>query len=251
MAITFAVRGDSFTPRYNTGWPTYGLVGATLPTVIADAGAIGGQVLDLDQGSVANRGIHYSGYGNWPNTPAVSVLMRCKFGSLTGGLGLFNSAGSSRDNNGQCSIYISTADIRAYMRDRNGSLGINNGVVGAHGMSTGTWYDIVLTYTGDTTANGFEVFVDASSIGTLTSTRGWSNPRQPNYNDFAIALSENVRNTQMVVNEIVIWDSVITPSSVTLTSGTGSLNGASRTAFVDVAAFDATAVSPGRVVKSL
>lgn len=241
MAITFAVRGDNMVPRYNNGFPEFGLRGATKPEVAVDGTAIGGSSIDCDTGFVGNIGIHYQGIGNWPTTPTCSVLVRIKTASLTGGLGLFNSGGSCRQNAGQLSAYINGSDFRVYMRNRNGSLGINNGTISSHGMSLNTWHDLVFTFTGDTTASGFNAYVDGSLVGSLTSTRFWDNPREPVYQGLSVCLSENVQNGQFNLNEFVVWDEIIDPTSVGLTSGSGSLNGASRSAFVDVARYDAAA----------
>lgn len=246
MAITFALRGDSLTPRYNgSGGPDYGIAGQTTQ-ISADAGAIGGSVIDMDIGSVANMQLVYAGVNNWPNTKTVSVLIRAKFGAVSGTLGLFNCSGPTRACNGQLALNINGSDFRAYMRNSGGQLGINNTVIGAHGLSTGTWYDIVATYDGTNGADGFEVFVDASSVGTATSSRSWNTARHKVYSGLELGRGgDNVNNTQMVVNEFVVWDEIIDPTSVTLTSGSGSLNGSSRTAFVDVAEQDGSASTGG------
>ena len=242
MAITFAVRGDSLTPRFNgAGGPGYGLAGQTT-TVESDGTAIGGSVLDMDLGALNNMQVVYNGVDNWPATRACSVLIRAKFGTLTGAIGLFNCSAATRSCNGQLSLYINSSDFKAYMRNAGGSLGINNATISTHGMSTATWHDIVVTYTGTNSSNGFTVYVDGSSVGSLTSSTSWDATRKKVHSGLEIGRGgDNVNNTQMLVNEFVLWDEVITPTSVGLTSGTGSLNGSSRTAFVDVAAKDGSA----------
>jgi hypothetical protein len=53
-------------------------------------------------------------------------------------------------------------------------------------------------------------------------------------------------NTYMAVDEVVVWDEIIDfTANVTLTSGAGLLNGASRTAYVDVEALDGAAATGG------
>jgi hypothetical protein len=234
MAETFYLKGDSFTPVVYGGSNEFGLKSGN-EQISADGTAIGGSVLDFDTGAISNIGVHYSGVGNWPNTPAVSVLMRIKFGSLSGTLGLFTCGGTTRANSGQLCMYISNTDFKVYMRDDGGSIGINNQTISTHGMSTGVWYDIVVTYTGDTTTDGFKAYVDGSLIGSLTSTRSWTDPRRKVYTGLALIQGENVNNGQCVVNEFAVFDNVINPNNIPLEGNpNGALNGASRSAFLVV-----------------
>lgn len=231
MAITYHARGDSFTPRVYGGLPDFGLK-SNNEQISVDATSLTGSVWDFDVGTVSNVGVHYSGIGNWPNTQAVSILTRVKFGSLSGTLGLWNCSSDTRRNAGQLSLYIQNADFKVYMRDDGGSLGINNVTIAGHGMSTGVWYDILVTYTGDNTTNGFNVYVDNSLIGSITSGRSWDSPRRKVYTGMTFGQSENVNNCQMVIDEVAIWNEIINPASVTLESGSGALNGASRASLV-------------------
>lgn len=251
MAITFGLRGDSFTPRYNgTGGPSYGLGGGTPATVETNASAIDSTVLFLaNGGGLTQQHIAYNGVGNWPSTRAVSVNISIDFPSLTGTQALFYCG--APDSYGSLECYINTTNILVRMTNELGQVGINNATFAHGGLSINTFYDITLTYTGDTTASGCEVFLDASSLGTATSSRSWDSPRDDIHRHLGVGFGDIANNSYMELQEFTIWDSVIDPTSVTLTSGSGSLNGASRTAYVDVAALDGSATGGGVTKKSL
>lgn len=256
MAVTFCLRGDSFTPRKNgTGGPSYGFrASSSEPSVAADAGAIGGSKLRFTNGSAYTQyGCSYNGVGNWPAGIAFSLLMRVSFVSLDANShALFYCGGGGRPDQNALGISINSTNITIYMRNTTALTGINNINFAHGGLSNATWYDIVLTGTGDTTTNGWEMFLNASSLGTTTSSRDWLDPfigagsdRPKTYRDLQVGhAGNNIVNTNFDLNELCIFDSIITPSSVSLTSGTGSLNGASRTAFVDVTASDGSACPP-------
>lgn len=248
MGITFAVRGDSLTPRYNAGSPSYGLSGTSNPASIADAGAIGGNTLDLGgAGTLTGHRIHYLGYDNVPSTQGFTCLMRFCLYDNTQACALWSFASNGRAGNygfaGFECKYDAT-NITVSMGDENSLSGISAATFAHGGLSNATYYDLVVQFTGDTTTDGCEVFLDGSSLGTVTSTRSWSDPRAKIYQGLGLGYINNGANTYIKVNEFIFWENAtLDPTSVTLTSGSGSLNGASRTAFVDVSAFDGSASS--------
>lgn len=251
MGITFAVRGDSLTPRYNAGSPSYGLSGTSNPASIADAGAIGGYTLDLGvAATLTGHRVHYLGYDNVPNTQGFTCLMRFYLYDNTQTCALWSFASNGRAGNygfAGFEVKYDATNITVSMGDENSLSGISAATFAHGGLSNATYYDLVVQFTGDTTADGCEVFLDGSSLGTATSTRSWSNPRAKIYQGLGLGYINNGANTYIRVNEFVMWEGVsIDPTSVTLTTGSGSLNGASRTAYVDVASYDALAVSSSR-----
>lgn len=257
MAITFAVRGDSLTPRYAFD-TRYGVQSNTLdPAPIVDAGAIGGFALNLGgTGGLGSHIIHYGGITNWPNTPAFSLLLR--FAPYATGFthNLFMCTGGGRFGTFGRSTFQSTLTdtvVGVAMSDRAALTGINTVTFAHGGLTAGTYYDLFITFTGDTTANGCEVFWDGASLGTTTSTRSWLNPRVLCHNSLMLGVNNNAASTYIKVNEFVLWDTIEDPTSIGLVGGTGSLNGASRTDFVDVAPYDGLAAGGGggRVIKSL
>lgn len=253
MAITFALRGDSFTPRVNgTGGPDYGLYGSVAdPAVASDGTAIGGSSLDFSTATtISIHRAHYNGVGNFPSTRATSGLFRVSFDSLSATyLGLFFcGAGGRYGNNGAASISlgVNSTNIRIRVGDPTGFNGINSATIAHGGLSANTWYDIAYNWTGDDTTDGFELFLDGSSLGTTTSSRSWSDPREDVHRDLTIGVEYNNDLSFHKYNEIVFWDEIIDfASNVTLESGSGALNGASRTSFVEAPASDGSATGGG------
>lgn len=249
MAVTFGIRGDSFTPRYNgTGGPDYGLGGASPPTIETNAGAIGGEVLFIANGGGATyQNVSYNGVGNWPATKAVSVNISLSFPALITTLSLWHCG--APDTYASLEAYIDATNITIRMANEIGQVGINSVTFAHGGLSVDTFYDITVTYSGDATTDGCTVYLDGSSLGTTTSTREWDATRPKLHRHLGLGFGDVANNAYMEVQEFTIWDSVISPSSVGLTSGSGSLNGASRTAYVDVAAFDGAASTGGSAPK--
>lgn len=248
MAITFCLRGDSLTPRVNgTGGPEYGLYGqVSEPASIVDAGAIGGTSLSFGTGgALLGHRAHYGGVGNWPSDQPCSVLMRINFFSLSASSeGLFYCGSGGRNGTYGASTFqaaVDSTNIIVSQSIKSGLFGVGGTTFAHGGLSNSTWYDIVITFTGDTTTNGLTVYLDGSSLGSATSTRAWDSPRAKTFRDLVLGFYNNADRCYYKINEFVLWDEVIDPTSVTLTSGSGSLNGASRTAFVDADASDGSA----------
>jgi hypothetical protein len=243
MNHTFYVRGNNIVPRYNgpggrelavTGNP-----GTAEPVSVADASAIGGSSLNFDSGSLGNRQAHYHGVGNWPSTKAFSVLMRASWPNLDGNPhGMFICTGPTRATPGAFQVQANATNFTIRMVDDLGLVGFNSTTFAHGGLSANTWYDFFITFTGDNTSNGLEVFLNAVSLGTATSTRSWDDPRKPIYRALSLGITENNTNTRMSVNEFAVFSGIIDPTNVLLESGMGSLNGASRTSLLDIPEYD-------------
>jgi len=242
-SITFAVRGDAVAPRYSTGGANYGqfIDSGNIPS-ISDGTAIGGSVIDQSSGANAHNGLLYQGGVNLPGGTAFSILLRAKR------VGNYDMAMFGFKN-----ILDNLRDRFAILRSTNGNIyGVAENQVGADILSfqqiggvefdTGSWGDYVVTCTGDTTTNGFKFWKN----GTMVFQATLSNPFTAPPNNYLIVPALGYGSFElcsMYTNEFVIWDYVIDPTNVQLESGAGSLNGPSRTSFVQVAALNGQSYS--------
>ena len=254
MAITFAVRGDSLDARYAAEGKTPGLtgLGSNQPQLVADATSIDGvKSISLKENALVTvRAMNFPGRTNTPSDRPRSMLWRFKPAGFTHTIGL-GFMGTSHKNwfnlLGLCYTAAKTYKWSASNEYGPSSLGTS----AAQTMATTTWHDVVLTWTGTSSANGIEIWHDGVRV--LQDTCGRFLPTPFGDNDRLavsnICIGEEDRNSgaysSFNLDEFVIWDEVIDPTSILLTSGTGSLNGASRTAFVDVDAYDGAASSGG------
>ena len=140
-------------------------------------------------------------------------------------------------------------DIICQAKNQLAAVVLNSASFGAWAPTAGTWYDVVFTWTGTNASNGASVYVDGTLLGQATATgdltSDWSNLF---YTEFNLGTG-NLAGTLNAgkVDEVVIWDEIIDPTSVELESGTGSLNGASRTSLVKAAAYDGGAALGGLI----
>lgn len=247
MAIVFAARSDnaSFNARYTVGLnggKTFFSAGGSI-TSGADGTAIGGNAWTI--GSTGTKSLVFPGRLNTPAGRVISVLVR-KAPAYTGApsasygiIGLNSNVGRGPEL--QVEHLVTSGNIQIMARNEAFATAINNLSPAAWSPTSGTWYDLFFTWDGTTGAGSFNFFVDGSSIGTVTPgaafSASWNNQM---FQEIVLGVSDTFAGAGAAwgkLNEIVIWDTAIDPTSVVLTSGTGSLNGASRTAFVDVAAF--------------
>jgi hypothetical protein len=247
--IVFDVRG-TFTARYSNGGATGLGFGNTAPTSAADGGALSGNSIQF----AANNNLKaatWIGELNTPNGRAMSVLVRWKAnytGSPVAGRQIFALGGGGGIIRYELG-HNTSGNLIVNVRNETSGLAINSVSAGAWSPTSGTWYDIVMTWDGTTTASSCTVYVDAVSIGTITPALALSSSWTNRYFNFiqvgwGVGINGIVNGER--VDEIVIWDGVIDPTSVTLDSGTGSLNGASRVSLVAVSALDGTSYTdPG------
>ena len=247
MGIVFAVRGDDMNARYSNAGKkavTYRNNASAPEAAVAsssDTGVIGGSVIEAANTSY-QVGFRYPGYENFSTTGAFSILVRHVpqySGTPAQQMGLMNLIGPF--NTGFLQFdHLTTGNLFARYAGEH-SLNHFNTTMGSYSPTSGTANDIVLTWTGDTTSNGLKMYVD-NTLNNETTALQTNNVTRSYWPAmiFGVAVaSAQFGNSDF--NEIVIWDEVIDPSSVTLTSGSGALNGSSRTAFVDVSSFDGTA----------
>jgi hypothetical protein len=247
-APVWSYRCDSST-ALNARHSNFDKYGASIGTVSVDADAafIGGFKLNLYQGSVGTRYLGFIGKQNLPSSRVWSIHVGFSVpfsGSPAANTGLF-LAGSHVTTAPPChiSLYIATdGTIRMYMVNETGALMINNvAVCPAFAFVANTRYDLVVTVTGDTTASGVKTYFDAVLKTSNTAAQAWGagaaydNKR---FDSIILGAANNLKTTQVYVQDVNIWNEIIDPTAVTLTTGSGSLNGNSRTAFVDSSAFE-------------
>ncbi len=253
-SVTFAVRGNSFAPLYSqvANYAPFATDQNLLPTIASgsQAGLIGSNYIDLFQNSYNSRSVIWSGGANISTNAAISILVRASFNENASLQGVFLLGGPYAVELCPAMIYMffSGSSLNIGMNDECGNNLIANDGIGSFSPTTGVFYDIVFTTTGDTTTNGVNVYVNNSLLGSATLPSSLQNPRNVNLitNVVAGGATFDVAGSSMFLNEMVIWNGVINPGSVALTTGTGALSGASRTAFVQAAAFNGGSYSdPG------
>ncbi len=250
--LVFAVRG-SLTARYSNGGPTGMAFGNTAPVAGADAGALSGQSIVWAASGNA-KGVSWMGRSNTPNGRAISVLCRFRPGYTTAPAALQGIWSLTTGSGNFCNIELAhrTAgnggDLVIQAKNELAALCFNTATFGAWAPTSGTWYDIVFTWDGNTTANGASIYVDGVLLGQATAaaayTASWSNQYFSEINLGTGKLNGIINAGR--VDEVVIWSNVIDPTAVTLESGTGALDGAARVSLVAATAFDgSTYTDPG------
>lgn len=257
MAITFAWRSDQKDARYSSSGKTPGEFYKTGGTVdlIADAGAIGGQALDLWDSNNASIGLLWSGRQNLPSTKAISVLVRHKLPSgintaFKNHLFFLGAGVGNQDQFLSISAWhevgIPRTRFRYYDADQNNDFMDENSTA----FSLDQYLDFVLTWTGDDSTNGFKFYLDNTLLAQETANFDLGTIDQNLRQVLCLGAGNDDASdsgTLMYANEFVIWDEVIDPGSVTLANGSsGALNGSSRSEFVQVDSFDgANYTDPG------
>lgn len=250
MSIVFGVRG-SLTARYSNGGATGLGLGNTAPTAASDAGALSGNSIQFPANNNI-KSVTWPGRSNTPNARTISVLVRFRpnySGTPAANKAIFSlTSGAARTACIEV-IHNTSGNLIVFARNETATTAVNSTSAGAWSPTSGTWYDIVLTWDGTTTANSCKVYVDASLLGsgitpTAAFSASWTNQY---FNEIVLGSGfNNPTNNADRFDEIIIWDTVIDPTAVTLDSGSGSLNGASRVSLVTVSAFDGASYSdPG------
>jgi hypothetical protein len=253
MGIVWAARSDNanFDARYSPcglrGGLLYSNV-ANIPLYEVDATAIGGNSYNLDQGAAAARAIIWPAH-NVFKTAAWSILMRMKW-TATGAYGILEVASGALWPSTNYLIIFNVSDWRLTLTNQTPATAISSAVISATPPANDVWVDVVFTNIGTTAANGVKVWIDGVNTGSLTAAVAQASPRDGNKTHYmSFGGIPGAGNARYRLNELVVWNEVINPASVALTSGTAALNGASRTAFVDVVSFDGTAASGGEASK--
>lgn len=253
MALIFAVRGDNLNARYSRGGKEPGLVSRyTSPTQIpnvvntAETGMIGDHFIDLYNGGLGRQALSYSGRNLWDGQ-AFSILYRgaLKLDSLGAFLSVMAIAPEGYGTAFRLWKNGVGAPTYTYCITDDGQETSGYQLVEAS-TSLNVYNDWVVTFTGTTAANGFKIYKDGTLLLQVTSPAAMPPAKDKNISQITIGMDPGVSVTATHLEEFVIWDEVIDPANVALTSGNGALNGAARTAFVDCPVFDGLeVVDPG------
>lgn len=236
MALIFAARGDSLDARYAGGEKTGIQMGASF-AVTADATAISGSAY-VAAANNTPKTIIWQGPGNTPTGTAISLHQRFKTGyagSPTASRPVLPYLLINGGRFGRLEIsHNSAGNIAALLANEAGTTIVNT-TFGLWAPVATTWYDIVLTWDYSNTAN-LKLYIDGVLLGTITPTAAMSAVL---WNEICLSggiIAVNYNGAS--IDGIHIWDEVINPTSVTLDSGTGSLNGASRTSQIAATSFE-------------
>lgn len=249
--ILFALRPDNanlYAYRSFSGKEPLIYYKVEAPSRIADASAIGGYAIKISQtgSSFGVQSLTYNGRSNVNDDSgtALSALIRFRMpAGATGGYGLNFSLQSFPNLNESLSgfelrYYKNDGKFYALAADDEGYSILYT--TSTQTITAGTWYDVVLTTTHTLGgANTYKVYLNASSIidTALTDTGDPFSVNSKKYSAINLGKSGNT-GCNMIIGEALLWNYIIDPTSVALVGGTGSLNGASRTAFVDAVAYD-------------
>lgn len=233
MSLVFAWRATTISAYYAPGGevPRTFSQGQTTLAAIVDCsftGAIGGKALDMNNAAV-NSFVQWGGALNTPNTATMTIVYR--FAKATAGTAsindnIFQFGGDTGNYYGLHSLQHQngTDNFTYIMRNEFGQAG---GTIdfGNYTFTTNDFRDLVITNPGTTTVN-YEMFVDGATLGSGTFSRSL-NFSNGNYLYSPITLGRYLTSQQSVhyVNEILIFDHVLSASSITsVFTGSSRLN---------------------------
>lgn len=236
--VTFSVRGNAQDAYYSGESSSGYWTGNSQPTSGADVGALSGGLINLT--NAANQCLLYEARNNCPDGRPMSGLLRVKM-PYTGApsatsYGFFVlGPQSSTLLNLTMHHMVTTGQLRMHGRVQNTSIILNEQSFGTWtDNETGTYYDIVWTWDGTTTANAFKVYIDAELLGQATATTALPTTFMgKDWKLISLGTGSRQAISNYYLDEFVLWNTVIDPTAVVLADGTtGSLNGASRTSLV-------------------
>jgi len=241
LSLLFHVKGSNINARRGLGGILGSPIGADPAVVNSVIPGIGGDdTIDLAGTSTAGRPIAYPGGANIPQTGEISVLMRLYFIVTNVTQGIFKMGIGGRAPIFGWNIYMTSSNqLRFYYYDKSGSADAMFSPAPA--VTTGQWVDIIWKYP-KTAGLPQEFWSDGVKITNQLAAKT-TDPA-----DVAASLSayffmlgyisESYDNGRFHIGEIAVWDELIDPTNVALVGGNGSLNGPSRTAYLDSIALD-------------
>lgn len=247
-AITFAWRGGSTSARYCPAGCTGISYGAGLSlSNPALTGQISATVLGTSSGSLS--GFKWPGRTNLPSTKVFSVLVRIAYNSATTSQNIimFDGGGGGASNAVNSNVIQITASAGHYLWSNffAGSTATSYYGFGTQATESApditTFHDFVFTWDGSTTAGKMILYEDAVSLGTRTASSAAATYNQNLFDAIVIGAgnSQGYAGAKTYYDEIVVWDTVIDPTSVTTDTGAGdALDGSARTGYVTVSALD-------------
>jgi len=251
--ITLAVRGNSTNARY-AGDSSYGTkMNSAYITTVADAGYLSGSYIDLTD-TTKVKALIFNGMYNTPNSRSHSILLRFA-PNYSGAPAARRMLWSFSVGLGASSAYlelfheVTSGHLLLIGKNEAGSVTAATINLGAWTTNvSGTIYDFLFVWDGTTTANAMKLYIDnvlLGSGGTASNAliASWDNK---SWKAVSLGCGTNGTVCAMKVDEFVVWDGAVNPASVALVSGTGSLNGSSRTSLVDCSLFEGSSYSdPG------
>lgn len=232
MSIVFAVRGTNMTAYHAGGMGVPSIGGTVSITSSTASGVIGGSYINMDQGALGQHALYYNGLANIPATQQFSVLCRCATSTTASAAQMFYFGFPAGIASG-LARFGGTGVIPFTVTDLTGSTIVT--LNETFGATQSVFYDFFWTCDLSLITSNFISWRDGVANGTLStsSTRAATTTQ---YGAIIALGSQNAAaqsTTQLYLNEFVIWDSIINPTTVALTTGSG-LNGSARTAFVQV-----------------
>lgn len=248
--LKLAVRASSYDARYSYG-AKHVKLNPTLLTQAVDAGALSGYTIQMTS-TTQNMGIKYSGYTNCLPNRSFSSLIRIKnnyTGTPAANRVLFQLGYGAGNTGPNFQVWhaTTTGQVTIYCANEANTVCLNSVTFGVWAPTAGTYYDIFVKWDGTTTANAVKVYIDGTLLGQATAGAALTSSWLSEYFDpILIGTGNAVSRRDFYLDEFVLWDGDVDPTSVALVGGTGSLNGAARTNLVDAAAFDgSTYTDPG------
>jgi hypothetical protein len=245
MAVVMALRANSLNAYFSTG-PNVGIPSDTTrvaSSANSDSNNLSGGLIDLT--TTNSKFLEFVGWGNSGESRAFSVLCRIK-SNYTGNPASNNllfQLGLGRNGVGPYfEVWHSTSSVlTAFCRNEAASTILSSANLGTASLTANTYYDIVITFTGTNSASGAKGYLDAVNTGSATASGSLTSSWKSSYfNPIMIGCGQDVVTSNFKLDEFVIFDTAIDPTSVQLVSGTGSLNGASRTSLVNASNIDKT-----------
>jgi hypothetical protein len=246
MAVVFAVRGTSATAYFAGGRAGSASYGTTSIVSGAGTGIIGNSIINLDQTSFGQRSLCFDGRGNIPTGQKMSILIRMAPGDTSNALNLFYVGGNASNWGNQARLTGASQIASTFNQTPAGASILNQ--TAAWVYSAGTYYDVVYLIDGTLTTGAVKLYID----GSLNTTSNFSATRAALASDIGSLIAigtqsaQSQNQTRIKVNEFVIWDTIIDPTSVACGGSNVSLNGSSRANFVDVTAFNGDSTDPGQ-----
>jgi len=236
MAIVFAVRADNdnYTARYSLNSTEAKVAMGTISRDV-DVTAINGYSFNLTSGGTTAKCIQWP-FRDCLVTAEMSVLMRLKI-TNTNQMGFWQIGQACGHSINNTMLYQSSNLWQMVCFGSTWNAGAKSGSWSSAGAPpTGAWCDVVFTWTGGTGSNAFKLWVNGTNVDSNTVVNSRTAPCAQDTITVG-GVTSSVFGANFSFEELVVWNEVIDPTSVALVSGTGSLNGSSRTSLVSVSAF--------------
>ena len=248
MAIKMYANGTSFDAIRSNSGKTGFKYGATVPDIVA--GGLAGSYINLGTTITNSKAVTWPGKDNLPAGKNMSVIFRFSptySGAPTARRALFEIGAGAIGPRIQLYHEITSGQLVLEVRNETPAAVVSFVNLGVWNTNVAnTEYDFVLTLTGDTTANGYKLYINNALHGQATATGSIGVNWNTIIRYIMVGMSTNGTLTAIRLHEIAIDDTIIDPSSYPLVGGNGALNGSARTALLNVTPFDAqSSVDPG------